>query len=67
MVEQSDQTADRPERERAISERAYAFWLEEGRPEGKELEHWLQAEQEHDDPKPAASRGARGCAGSGRP
>ena len=27
-------------------ERAYQIWEEEGRPEGREIEHWLQAEGE---------------------
>jgi len=26
-----------------IRERAYAIWEEEGRPYGKDLEHWLRA------------------------
>ena len=29
-----------------IAECAYFIWLREGRPEGKALEHWLQAEAE---------------------
>jgi hypothetical protein len=29
-----------------ISERAYAIWENEGRPDGKALNHWLQAERE---------------------
>jgi|HubBroStandDraft_6_1064221.scaffolds.fasta_scaffold753448_2 hypothetical protein len=32
--------------EHKIRERAYAIWEEEGRPEGKETEHWLRAEAE---------------------
>jgi hypothetical protein len=31
---------------RDISERAYAIWESEGRPDGKALIHWLQAERE---------------------
>jgi hypothetical protein len=31
------------EREEAIRERAYAIWEEEGRPDGKALDHWLRA------------------------
>jgi Iap family predicted aminopeptidase len=31
---------------RRIRERAYHFWEQEGRPEGRHLDHWLQAEQE---------------------
>src|SRR5262245_29908649 len=30
----------------AISRRAYALWEREGRPDGSDLRHWLQAEQE---------------------
>lgn len=30
----------------AISRRAYEIWESEGRPEGCDLRHWLQAEQE---------------------
>ena len=29
-----------------ISRRAYEIWENEGRPEGADLRHWLQAEQE---------------------
>jgi len=34
------------ERERNIRERAYAIWEKEGRPDGKSVDHWLQAEGE---------------------
>jgi hypothetical protein len=30
----------------AISRRAYELWEQEGRPEGADLRHWIQAEQE---------------------
>ena len=30
----------------SISRRAYEIWEREGRPEGQDLRHWLQAEQE---------------------
>ena len=44
MVEQSERPASgQPERERAISNRAYALWREAGQPEGKAQEHWLRA------------------------
>jgi hypothetical protein len=33
-------------REQAIRERAYAIWEEEGRPDGRDREHWLRAEAE---------------------
>ena len=29
-----------------ISIRAHAIWEEQGRPQGRELEHWLQAERQ---------------------
>lgn len=29
-----------------IRERAYALWEADGRPEGRERDYWLQAEQE---------------------
>jgi hypothetical protein len=29
--------------EEAIRERAYLIWIEEGRPEGRDMEHWLRA------------------------
>jgi len=31
---------------RRIRERSYQLWEQEGRPEGRQLDHWLQAEQE---------------------
>lgn len=33
-------------REHRIRERAYAIWEQEGRPAGKDLDHWLRAEAE---------------------
>lgn len=30
----------------AVSRRAYELWEKEGRPDGSDLRHWLQAEQE---------------------
>lgn len=32
--------------ETAIRQRAYAIWEAEGRPEGREWDHWVQASQE---------------------
>ena len=32
--------------EEAIRGRAYALWQQDGRPEGKDLDHWLRAEAE---------------------
>jgi hypothetical protein len=34
------------DREQRIQERAYAIWEAEGRPEGRERDHWQQAEHE---------------------
>jgi hypothetical protein len=34
------------EREQLIRDRAYTIWEDEGRPEGRQLMHWLQAESE---------------------
>jgi Protein of unknown function (DUF2934) len=36
----------KPAREQAIRERAYAIWEEEGRPDGRDLDHWRRAEEE---------------------
>jgi hypothetical protein len=35
-----------PAREQAVRERAYAIWEEEGRPDGRDLDHGRRAEQE---------------------
>lgn len=43
-TDESDQ--QQPTREQAIRERAYAIWEEEGRPDGRDLDHWRRAEQE---------------------
>ncbi|WP_424134785.1 DUF2934 domain-containing protein [Roseomonas chloroacetimidivorans] len=40
-----------------IRERAHALWEQQGRPEGRHEEHWLQAEQE------LSSAGAPGATG----
>ena len=32
--------------EHAIRERAHEIWLEEGMPEGREIEHWLRARRD---------------------
>lgn len=38
-----------PERKAKISERAYKLWASAGFPEGQDLSHWLQAEQDIDE------------------
>jgi len=42
-----------------IEERAYQLWERAGRPEGRALEHWLQAESEMADQKPVRARARR--------
>ena len=37
-----------PTRERRIRERAFQIWLEEGKPDGRDHEHWRRAESEMD-------------------
>lgn len=37
-----------------IHERAYQIWEQEGRPEGRSLDHWLQAELEANAPAQGA-------------
>ena len=36
------------DREQKIRERAYEIWDREGRPLGRELEHWMQAQRDID-------------------
>ena len=33
-------------RERRIRDRAYRIWIDEGQPDGKDLDHWLRAKRE---------------------
>jgi hypothetical protein len=42
------------EEEQRIRERAYFIWEQEGRPDGRGLDHWLQAEYAIKDQKIAA-------------
>ncbi|MBV9290714.1 MAG: DUF2934 domain-containing protein [Hyphomicrobiales bacterium] len=32
--------------EQLVRERAYAIWIEEGQPEGRDVEHWMKARVE---------------------
>ena len=59
------------DREHAIRERAYAIWERHGKPEGKNLDHWFQAETEIGKqpeisfmkiPEPLASQSSPGAA-----
>jgi hypothetical protein len=46
-------TAGKGANEDRVKERAYLIWVDEGRPYGRELDHWLRAKWELDDePKP---------------
>lgn len=38
-------SGDETDRDARIRERAYALWLEQGQPEGRDLEHWMAAEE----------------------
>ncbi|HYZ62303.1 MAG TPA: DUF2934 domain-containing protein [Acetobacteraceae bacterium] len=48
-------------REQMIRERAHSLWEADGRPEGREQEYWLRAEQllaeEHDPERPDMNKG----------
>ena len=44
---------------KSIEQRAYELWECAGRPEGRALEYWLQAESEFTSQKPARSRAKR--------
>ena len=39
-----------------VALRAYQIWEEEGKPDGKDFEHWLKAEAEIATPKKTAAR-----------
>lgn len=46
MQKESKKNSEKAEFEQMIAERAYHIWLSEGRPVGKDCEHWRRAEQE---------------------
>ncbi|MDB5570443.1 MAG: hypothetical protein JWN93_1626 [Hyphomicrobiales bacterium] len=46
-------------RQENIRSRAYALWEQEGRPEGRALEHWERAEREAGSKEPAAGPHAK--------
>lgn len=48
-----------PNLEEEIAKRAYAIWEQEGRPKGREMEHWLRAEAELKAPKPTKGKRTR--------
>ena len=47
-------------RNREIRERAFHLWEADGSPEGREMDYWLRAEQDHDAGMPKPQRKARG-------
>ena len=49
-----------------IRERAYELWEREGRPQGRDLEHWVQAERETLSGSAGLDRAGEGTAGSFR-
>ena len=59
--EETLQAATAPlDREQRIRERAHALWEREGRPEGRQEEHWAQACRETDMEEQAAETGTAG-------
>ncbi|MGN8119351.1 DUF2934 domain-containing protein [Labrys sp. 22185] len=50
-------------RDERIQERAYQIWEAAGRPIGKAIEHWAQAEREAEDRVSAAATDVAGKAG----
>jgi hypothetical protein len=53
--------ARNPDVDREVARRAYEIWEEDGRPEGRDHDHWVRAEQDvlatpADTPKPAPRR-----------
>ena len=50
------------EMESAIRQKAYEIWQAEGRPAGREVVHWLRAEEEVSRRKPAAVKRRRAAA-----
>jgi hypothetical protein len=45
------------ELEQRIRERAFQLWIEEGKPHGKDREHWERAEREVKEPSPPTQPG----------
>jgi len=41
-----------------IRERAHAIWVEEGRPDGRAIDHWLRARWELEKPEPRRGDGS---------
>lgn len=50
-----------------IAARAYGIWEREGRPHGRDLDHWLSARAEIEDESAAADAPATTAAGTATP
>jgi hypothetical protein len=46
LADESDMTAAELEKRHLLRERAHEIWIERGSPEGRDVEFWLEAEQE---------------------
>ena len=46
LVDEFEMTAQELEQRHLIRERAFQIWIEQGRPEGRQVEHWITAERE---------------------
>jgi Protein of unknown function (DUF2934) len=46
FVNAGEERMPETDEERAVRDRAYFLWLEEGQPEGRALEHWKRASGE---------------------
>ena len=44
-----------PDRQTAIAARAHQIWEEAGHPHGQDVQHWHQAEREHDEAEARAA------------
>lgn len=53
--------------EKRVRERAYEIWESEGRPEGRQHEHWQQARAEFSEAKAEAAAGTVGGARKAKP
>lgn len=51
------------DRSKLIERRAYEIWEEEGRPEGREREHWAKAAKELEEATPETSQVSAAAAG----
>jgi hypothetical protein len=46
LADESEMTAEKLEKRHQTRERAHELWIERGRPEGRDVEFWLEAEEE---------------------